>query len=430
MSFPLLLALLLPAAQATAPSIEIRDVSVIDVRTGRTLPGRTILIRAGVIAAVADRPTNTAGVLVVDGRGLVALPGLVDMHAHLQADDLPLLLANGITTAREMNGSPAALSWRQEIAAGQRLGPTLVVGSPLMAGAPQPWRHSLLLTAQAATDSATRYATLSYDFLKVYDGLTPEAYMAIVAVAEERSLPVVGHVPEAVGLDRVLSHDQRGIEHMNQVVIRAVGHNFDTTLVAGIVAKFAGKRTAVTPTLASIEALSDSRSPWFASLFERPEMRYTPPGVREWWASMKVAPAGPIGPPGGSTAYLSYLRRVTKALAEAGVEILVGTDTPNPMMVPGFSLVHEMQALERAGLDRARILRAATLGAAEHLGVAAAVGTIEVGKRADLVLLGANPLDDLAATSAVRGVVVRGAWLSPAMLQQELDKVAAIRGAP
>ena len=387
-------------------------------------------MRSGVIEAVADRPTNTAGAQVVDGRGLVAMPGLVDMHTHLQADDLALLLANGITTAREMNGSPTVLGWRAEVAAGQRLGPTLLVGSPMMAGEPQQWRHSLVLTEQAARDSATRYATMGYDFLKVYDGLTPDAYMAIVAVGEEYRLPVLGHIPEAVGLDRVLGHDQAGIEHMNQVVIRAVGHNFDSTLVAGIVAKFAGKRTAVSPTLASIEALSDSRSSWFASLFGRPEMRYTPPGVKEWWASMRVTASGAVGMPGGNSAYIAYLRRVTKALADAGVSILVGTDTPNPMMVPGFSLVHEMQALERAGLDRARILRAATLGAAEHLGVANAVGTIEVGKRADLVLLGANPLDDLAAAKLVRGVVLRGTWLSPERLQQELERVAATRGAP
>jgi imidazolonepropionase-like amidohydrolase len=430
MSLSLFLALLLPAAQAAGPPIEIRDVSVIDVRTGRTLPNRTVLVRSGVIEAVTDRPTNTAGAQIVDGRGLVAMPGLVDLHTHLEADDLPLLLANGITTARELNGSPTALAWRGQIASGQRLGPTLLVGSPMLAGKAQQWRHSLVTTAQAAADSANRYAAMGYDFLKVYDGLTPDAYMAIVAVGEEYQLPVLGHVPEEVGLDRVLSHGQAGIEHMNQVVIRAVGHNFDTTLVAGIVAKFAGKRTAVSPTLASIEALTDSRSSWFASLFERPEMRYTPPGVKGWWASMRVTSSGAIGIPGGTSAYISYLRRVTKALAVAGVDILVGTDTPNPMMVPGFSLVQEMQALERAGLDRASILRSATLGAAEHLRMADVVGTIEVGKRADLVLLGANPLDDLAAAQAVRGVVVRGTWLSQERLQQELDRVAGGRGAP
>jgi imidazolonepropionase-like amidohydrolase len=130
---------------------------------------------------------------------------------------------------------------------------------------------------------------------------------------------------------------------------------------------------------------------------------------------------------GGAGAWIEFYRAVTRAVAAAGVPILIGTDTPNPLLVPGFSLHHELQALVRAGLDPAFVLRAATHGAAVHVGGVDEFGRIRPGLRADIVLLGGNPLEDLSHLRDVRGLVLRGEWHARARLEGMLDDVAALR---
>lgn len=424
-----LLATILLATAAPAPPptpLVIRNVTVVDVRAGALLADRWVVVRDGRIVSVGTSPADTSGLTVIDGRGLYLVPGLADLHSHLDEDDLDLMLANGITTVREMNGDSTRLAWRAAIRSGERSGPTLFVSSPLLTGKALQFRHALIETPEVARLYAERFASEGYDLLKVYDDLSPESYQAIVAVAEEFDVPFAGHIPEAVGLEWVVGHGQASIEHAEQIVQSAVGHDLDSTRIPAIVAVLRGQKTAVTPTLAAAEILSDRRSSWFASLYERDEMRYTPPELRGWWNSMRRTGGGD-GPVGGNGPYVTFQRQLTRALWQAGVPILIGTDTPNPLLVPAFSLLHEMQAQERAGIPRAAVLRAATLGAAEHLGVADTVGTIEEGRRADLVLLAGNPLDDLGALRDVRGVVVRGEWLAPAQLTAMLARVAEAR---
>jgi hypothetical protein len=420
---------ILLAAWSSAPApgpLVVREVTVVDVRAGTLLPNRWVTVRDGRIVSVTAGAVDTSGLTVIDGRGLYLVPGLADLHAHLDEDDLDLMLANGITTVREMNGDSTRVAWRTAIRSGQRIGPTLFVSSPLLTGKALPFRHALIETPEMARIYAVRFAAQGYDLLKVYDDLSPEAYMAIATIAEEQGIPFVGHIPDEVGLRFVVGHGQASIEHAEQILQSTVDHDFDPAGILPIVAMMADKETALTPTLAAAEILSDQRSSWFPSLYARPEMRYAPVGVRGWWNSIRRS-GGREGPVGGDGAYITFQRQLTLALWEAGVPILVGTDTPNPLLVPGFSLVHELQALERAGIPRAAVLRAATLGAAEHLGSADTVGTIEEGRRADLVLLAGNPLDDLGALRDVRGVVVRGEWLAPARLAAMLARVAERR---
>ncbi len=419
------------AATAGTETMALRGVHVLDVSTGTVRRSQTVLVRDGLIAAVvADAEYQpSASVRMIDGRDRYLMPGLADMHVHHGADDLALFLANGITTVREMNGSAEALARRAAIRAGRLDGPTLLVSSPLIAGTRQPWRHELATDSLTATLLARQLVSMGYDFLKVYDGLTPEAYMALAAVSEESGVPLVGHIPEQVGLRYVLAHGQATIEHVEQIVHATTGHTLDTAAIAGIVRTIRASGARVTPTLAAMEILNDGGSRWFDSLFTRPEMRYAPPNEREWWNSFRrpVKDGAPAAGPGGAGRLITFQRRLIRELERAGVPLLVGTDTPNPLLVPGFSLLHELQALERAGIARSTLLRMATAGAAEALGQAQQFGQVSTGMRADLLLLTAYPLDSLGALRAIEGVMVRGKWHSRAALNQELERVGRAR---
>ena len=436
-------AVLLLSAKVLPPSsqvdLAIRGVTVIDVRAGSAQADQTILIEGDRIALVgpADAVPIPTGVTVIDGKNLFAVPGLADLHVHMEADDLPLFLANGVTLVREMNGSAGALELRNKVRGGELIGPEMYVAGPLLAGTTQSHRHIIIQSVEEARVEVEQEAHAGYDFVKVYDGLSSDVYRAIIAAAQEHDIPVIGHIPEAVGIDSVLRSGQQAIEHVEQIVNATVGHDLDLASIHGIVDRIERAHIAVTPTLAAMEILSDRRSAWFDGLFTRPEMAYTPPSVRGWWDSLRdrdraggadhAASGTDTVVVGGSSRWIEFQRALTRGLAEAGVPLLVGTDTPNPLLVPGFSIHHEMAALERAGLARSEILRAATLGAAEHLGIADSAGTIESGMRADIVLVAGNPLEDLAYLSQVRGVVLRGEWLPQADLDEGLAEVAARR---
>ncbi len=419
----------LDAASRGQAQLAVRDVAVVDVVTGQISSNQTILIEADRILAIGpvDDTQIPPGAEVIAGEGLFATPGLVDLHVHMEADDLPLFLANGVTTVREMNGSPETLALRAEVQAGKREGPSAYIAGPLLAGVEQQWSHRLVLTPEEGRDEVMLEQEAGYDFVKIYDGLSVETYEAIVATAGELGIPVLGHIPADVGLDRIIRDEQMSIEHVEQIANATVGHMADASAIPDIVRRIATGETAVTPTLAAMEILSSRRSAWFDALFMRPSMPYTPPGVRGWWESLRqpaaVRETLPDGVPGGSNDRIDFYRELTRALWDAGVPMLVGTDTPNPLLVPGFSMHHELEALVRAGLDPARILRAATHEAALHLDAEEEFGALRPNLRADIVLIGGNPFDRISHLSDVRGLVLRGEWFSPARLEDSLAEV-------
>ncbi len=434
--------LLLSTTVLRSPSqidLAIRGVTVINVRAGSAQADQTILIEGDRIVELGSKdsipiPTSAR---VVDGENLFAVPGFADLHVHMEADDLPLFLANGVTLVREMNGSAVTLELRSKVRSGELIGPEMYVTGPLLAGTAQSHRHKIIQSVEEARAEVEQEARAGYDFVKVYDGLSLDVYRAIIATAQEHDMPVIGHIPEAVGIDSVLRSGQQAIEHIEKIVNATVGHDLDMARIPGIVDQIERANITVTPTIAVMEILSDRRSAWFDALFTRPEMAYTPPSVRGWWDSLRdrdraggadhAASGTDSVVVGGSNRWIEFQRALTRGLAEAGVPLLVGTDTPNPLLVPGFSIHHEMEALERAGLERSDILRAATLGAAEYLGIADRRGVIESGMRADIVLVAGNPLEDLAQLRKVHGVVLGGNWLPRAELDEKLAEVAARR---
>ena len=406
--FLLILALTRPPAPA--PPLAIVHATVVPMDAERKLERHTILVQDGRIAwlgpdSSAEVPSDAR---VIDATGRWVVPGLADMHVHAGAGDFPAFVANGVTTIREMNGTSEHLALRTALREGRILGPSMLVTGPLIAGQEQRWRHALARTPAEGRALVAEQARAGYDAIKIYDGLTRETYDAIVDAAAAAGIPFVGHVPRGVGLERVLASGQRSIEHVGQIA-HAVA-SADSAALSEVARRIAGSGAWVTPTLASEEALSRRGTPWYAERLARPEVMLVDPGLVDWWRSLGEGMPEAAAAERRS-AYREGTAALVRALRDAGVPLLAGTDTPNPLMIPGFSLHEELAALVAAGLTPYEAIRAATAEAARFADMAAEFGTIRAGARADLVLTDADPLADVSSLARPSAVVLRGEWL-------------------
>lgn len=405
---------------APTPVIAIVHATLVPMDVERALDAHTILVRDGRIAwlgpdSAAEVPPEAR---VIDVEGSWVLPGLADMHVHAGAGDFPAFVASGVTTIREMNGTTEHLDLRLAVREGRVLGPSLIVTGPLIAGVEQRWRHALARTPEEGRMLVAEHARLGFDAVKVYDGLGRETYDAIVAAATGVGLPFVGHVPRAVGLAGVLEAGQRSIEHVGQIA-----HELPSADPGGldeVARRIAESGAWVTPTLASEEALSRRGTSWYAERLARPEVALVDPGLTAWWLSLNE------GTPDTATTerrrqYREGVAALVRALRDAGVPLVAGTDAPNPLMVPGFSLHEELAALVEAGLSPYEAIRAATLEAARVAGAEGEFGTLRTGARADLVVVVADPFADVGVLRRPAAVMVRGEWLA----RERLDELLA-----
>jgi hypothetical protein len=418
--------------EETAGVTVFRHVNVLPMDSNRLLPDQAVVILGGKIAQVGANNSigDPPGAAVIDGAGAYLLPGLVDMHVHCGKTDFAMFLANGITTVREMNGSPDHLKWRREIASGELLGPRLYVASPLLAGEKQRWRHILITDPKEAPKIVKDLIAQGYDYIKVYDGLSPVVYDEILKTAKEARVPVIGHIPSSISLEHAIASGQIDFEHANQIAFAVVkGHSPITPQQTQTTADAIVRANIwVTPTLASIEALFRSGTNWYSAQLEKPEMKYVDSDTMAWWSSLKTS----HNATGSSTEteFSTPLARqffqaqagLVKVLEQKGARLLAGTDTPNPLMVPGFSLHEELRSLHSAGLSNFQVLQTATSNPAEFLGTSAESGTISAGKRADVLLVGQDPRESLDTLRNPIGVMVSGRWLSAADLKERIRK--------
>jgi hypothetical protein len=420
---------------SSAPAIAFADVSVIPMDSERVLSGYTVIVRNGRIEAVGPAPEIEvpANTFVIDGQGHFLIPGLVDMHVHMQRPtDLELLLVNGVTTVRMMWGSQRGLEWRDQIARGERLGPTMFTSGPILEGHPPvgfedviPITGKILLeTVEEATAEVARQKAAGYDFIKVYNNLPKSVYQTLIEAASVHDIPVVGHVPVEVGVHDVLRSGQLSVEHLrgysNLLVPQAApmqpGPDFrsrelswqygDLSKVGGAARATAKAGAYSTPTLmVQIYSALDEEVQRFLSMptaiFMAPMLRQ---GLEDRTLMTWLSFSGDDFT--GATRGYPVKQALVRGLRDAGAKILAGSDL-SPL---GFTLHMELRNLVEAGLTPFEALEAATRTAAEALGQSNTYGTVTVGKRADLVLLQANPLDDIANTSQIDGMMLRGRW--------------------
>ena len=427
------------------------NVNVIPFDRERIFPEQTVIVRDGRIATIG--PANTVkmpdGALKIDGRGKYLMPGLADMHVHLypgagRQDDLAsqqlqLFLANGVTTVRNMIGKPEHLALRDRVAKGELPGPTIYTAGPPMLGNTVP-------TPEDAERAVTEEKKAGYDFIKVHEGLSPETYAAIVATAKRVGIPFAGHVTATVGLKRALEARQTSIEHLDgylqamvaddspvkagpsQIVVGPVLEHIDESKIPALAAATRKAGVWNDPTLTLFKLIVSDAKP--EELAQWPELQYVPPGMRESFAKQKLSTANIEAPLSERQRYIELRNKMFAALHAAGAKLLVGPDSPQFFLVPGFATHREIQSFVDAGLTPYEAIEAATRNPAEYFAEVMKTprdfGTVETGMRADLLLLDANPLESVANLSKRIGIMVRGRWLPASELSKMLEHIAAL----
>jgi imidazolonepropionase-like amidohydrolase len=417
-----LAALVLPVtANAQQPAdLILRHVSVVDVAHAKILPDQAVVLRGGdIVAAGPDAKTSRSwrAARTIQAKGRYLIPGLWDMHVHFGGGSelieenkalLALYIANGVTTVRDCAGDLPydVLKWRDAIAAGSLFGPTLYTSGPKIEGIAPIWKGTLETGSEAQVDAALlTLKALRVDFVKITDStLKPELFLYAVRRARALGLPVSGHIPKALTVDQAIEAGISSIEHLGYA-FQPDAREEDAAAAWRRIAK-AG--VVVTPTLnisritANLDREDHSKDPYLA--FIGPRLRAT-----YQWRVDRAAKATPEEI-AYRHAHFERMAAILPGLHAAGVTIMAGTDAGflNSFDYPGQGLHDELALYVRYGLTPAQALATATRAGPAWFGKLDRYGSVETGKAADLVLLRANPLKDIAATREIEAVILRG----------------------
>lgn len=461
-----LMQLILPGCAHKGALIEadyvFENINLVPMTEEIVLTDKAVAVRDGVVVAIIDRDesSHVRAEKRIDGGGAYLLPGLTDMHVHLRMDPrafFNLQLANGVTTAHNMGdgdggGKIDHVVLRADVAGGKIDGPRYLISGP------QIHKEQLPTSAevQAVLDN---HAARGFDTIKVHGDLAPDVYDALIEGTHARGFRVTGHAQHMMPLAQTLRMD--AMEHMEEFLYMSRDEAFATTAVgsednfnnayyaniarladaeyrAAIVRDVAASGIYVDTSLiiyAMLPVYLDDQR--FEALHDDPRLAYLP----EWTRKDYLDPEKNPYRTGLAPAFKDFLDRVgantTPAqhfsqniellstlmveLNEAGVPLLLGTDAFGAL-VPGFAAHQELEMMVGAGLTPYEALQTGTVNAARYLGEDDEAGTIEVGKRADFILVAGNPLENVRNAAAVRGVFSLGKWRSAhdikAMLEQ------------
>jgi imidazolonepropionase-like amidohydrolase len=433
---------------ASARDYAFVDVNVVPMDREVVLRHRTVLVSSGRIVRIepSRRFRVRPNVRVIAGRGRYLLPGLADMHQHFLRSPVPgrkadlvfadadeknrlfglLAVANGVTTVRSLWGQPAIDRVTARFVSGASIGPTVYSSGPITDGDPPEILGARAVGTPELGRAAVREDKQAHrDGIKIYDKISVPVYDAIIDEARRQHLPVWGHLPFAVSLDHAIASRQNSIEHVDSLLAalqadpsdadrltgRQLVQNADPERLRPYARRMKAAGVWVCPTIAVYQMdwpqeRSAAGMTYFSGAFMR---RYAGN-----WASASTAGMGDDE--------LRLAIATVRVLHEEGVEILAGSDALKRNVVPGFGLLQELRYLVQAGFTPFQALEAATTGPARFLGRSDAFGSVATGKRADLLLLNANPLMDIANLERRAGVMVSGRWYTEADLQLRLAR--------
>ena len=457
------------AGSARAEALALTHVTVIDPGSNTNQSDRTVVISGDRITSIGQAPPPN-DIRVIDGRGKYLIPGLCDMHVHLagvtadpkwsKATLLPLLIANGVTAVRDMGGDFAALqSWRREIADGKLIGPRIYSPGPMLdGGKSDPPALLAIATPEEGRKAVRELKAKGVDFIKVLSRLDRESYSAIADESKKQGMTFVGHVPNSMKAGEVSAAGQKSIEHIfysnltfdcsareeelrRQSTEARAKHDsagaakardeanasFSEEKADTLWRTLLRNKTWVVPTLVAMQAIAGQRE---EARSAPPELAYLPPELRESWSAEKIDKQ--ISPAVAHW-YLAQFQndmKIARSMHAAGVQMMAGSDSLDPFNFPGPSLHEELKLLTEVGFTPSQALQAATSNPAEFLNATGegGWGTVQPGKTADLVLLDADPLADIANTRKIAAVIVGGKLFDRATLDRSLAEArAAVR---
>lgn len=418
----------------------ISNVSVVDVKSGQILPGKYVAIQGDRITRIHDSEVDGGeNTRIIDGTGRYLIPGLWDMHTHFNWNyryASPLLIAHGITGVREMWGVMDSIKHiRSRIASGDLHAPDVYSAGAIIDGTPPIWPGSVGVgTTEEAVAEVDRQISEGVDFLKVYSLLTKENYQAIAERSREKGIAFVGHIPGAVSIWEAMEAGQKSAEHLYGLLeactsdpegftavrskdrfgpeqAKFLAETFNRPLFDSLLTVLAQSDTWLCPTLTVLESIANLDD---TTRYTDPRLAYLPSFLTQGWD-----PRNDFRFQNRDPEYYEASRQkfnlqlsLMGSLEKAGVKILAGTDYPNPYCYPGFSLHDELQLMVNGGMSTAGALRTATYHPALFMDKEQEMGQVVSGQLASLVLLEANPLEDISNTQKIAGVFLRGRYFN------------------
>ena len=425
------------------------NVNVVPMASRQVLEEYTVLVEDGRITGFGPSygiPIPT-GATRIDGRDKYLMPGLTEMHGHLPNPSMPpevmenvlfLYVANGVTTVRGMQGHESQFQIRERIRGegfrdDKLLGPQLLLGSPALSG-------DAVKSVEQAESLVREYDDAGFDLLKIHEGLSSDLYDTIAGTARQLGMIFGGHVPDQVGLLRALQVRQTTIDHLDNYVEALVPESqeleeppglrgahelldqIDESRTELLVRKTRESDVSVVPTMVLWESGIYPTRPSEELLEERTEVAYMLRSTVDRWREAVDERLAEVDPE-AMQALAALRRRLLRALHTGGARILLGTDSPQIFSVPGFSVHRELKLYSEIGMTPYEALSTGTRVASEYL--RGDYGTIAFGRRADLILLEANPLADIENVSKRVGVMVNGTFITEEEIQKRLSSIAA-----
>jgi len=395
---------------------------------------RSVLVSNGIITDVGAAGAKAPeGAIRVDGRGKFLMPALAEMHAHIPNDAaeaervLFMYVANGIGTIRSMLGDPSHVRLRDRVRRAEIAGPAMILSGPSFNG-------QTAATPAAAAARVAEQQKAGYDFLKIHPGIPLTAFTALAAAADKASIRFAGHVPADVGVQRALQLKFWTIDHLDGYVEALAGprapasQNFGVNLMSHIdesrIAALAAETKAAGVWNVPTQILLEN---WYGpdaaeTMQKRAEMQYVRASEAAQWVATKRSNDASVSAKDRAR-FIAVRRRVIKALQDAGAGLLLGSDAPQVWNVPGFSIHRELASYVAAGLTPYQALATGTRNVAAHLGKQEPRFSLRDVDRANLILLDANPLENVANASRIAGVLISGRWIPKAEIDRRLAEV-------
>ncbi len=422
------------------------NVHVVDVESGMVLEDRFLILKDGLIMNVfpmSKLPNKGEGMNITDGKGAYVFPGLAEMHAHLpaaidgntqlQEETLWLYLSNGVLRIRSMLGHESHLALKKKVLTGEVSGPRMFISGPSLNG-------TSVESPQMGVQMVGSQKAAGYDHLKLHPGLDVPKFLAIAETAKAVDIPYGGHVSLAVGLETSIQNGYKSVEHMDGYLEAMIADKskLDPTVAGPFNMLVVGE--ADQNRLPDLIKMTLKNKTWIAptlTLFDRyfgyvpadsfrlaPEMKYLPGlQIQQWVTQKKLLESQGVLSKANVQPFLEFRNQLFLSLHEAGVPMIMSSDSPQVFNVPGFSIHHEIEMMSKAGMSNLEILRTGTINPALYFDQKGEWGVIKKGAAADFVLVEKNPLEDLSTMKRPMVVVMGGEFYDRDRLDTELKKI-------